>query len=61
MSRNVVICFCRTVRAKEMIAKVDRYVVFYDHYRIHMKFEDVPMNVRKRGLALQKCFTFGGH
>ena len=49
------------IRAKEMIAEVDRYVVFYNHYRIHMKFEDVPMNVRKRGLALQKCFTLGGH
>lgn len=49
------------IKAKEMIAEVDRYVVFYNHYRIHMKFEDVPMNVRKRGLALQKCFTFGGH
>lgn len=49
------------IRAKEMIAEVDRYVVFYNHYRIHMKFEDVPMNVRKRGLALQKCFTFSRH
>lgn len=38
-----------------MIAEVDRYVVLYNHYRIHMKFEDVPMNVRKRGLALQSA------
>ena len=49
------------LRTKEMKALIERYIVFYNCYRIHMKFRDTPAKVRGRGLALQRCFTFGGH
>lgn len=47
--------------AKNMAAEIDRYIVFYNHYRIHMRYRNTPMNVRRCGLARQNCFNFGGH
>ena len=47
------------LRVREMKALVDRYIVFYNYYRIHMRFQDTPANVRNRGMTLQRCFTFG--
>ena len=34
-----------------MIAEIDKYITFYNHYRIHMKFRDAPYRVRTQGMA----------
>ena len=47
--------------AKNMAAEINRYIVFYNHYRIHMRYGNTPMNIRRRGLAKQYRFDFGGH
>jgi len=53
------LCLAPPLRPREMKSLIERYIVFYNCYRIHMRFSDAPANVRGRGLALQKCFTFG--
>ena len=39
------------VSIKQMIAEIDKYITFYNHYRIHMRFRDTPYHVRKQGMA----------
>ena len=44
---------------REMKTLIERYIVFNNCYRIHMRFCDTPVSVRKMGRALQKCFAYG--
>ena len=37
------------VTIKQMKSEIDKYITFYNHYRIHMKFRDIPCHVCKLG------------
>lgn len=39
------------VSIRQMIAEIDKYITFYNHYRIHMRFRDTPHHVRNQGMA----------
>lgn len=49
------------LHARSLRTEVEQYIVFYNHYRIHMKLCNTPMTVRELALKPENRITFGGH